>query len=853
MVSVGSAAKGMCHPEPPKRARVVGGGSAAKDGEGSPASSSRAGWAPLLVLTVIVVGASSLHAAQPTDYAAAGPHSVSVVREQWYDSARQRSVPVKIYYPDDITTPSPVVIFSHGLGNSREGYEYLGHHWASHGFVSVHPEHVGAAHDIEKKGLIALYRAGNDHSYWRTYPEDIRFVIDHLPQSSVASRVDMQHIAVAGHSLGAYATLAEAGLIVPGAKGLHDPRVIAGIPISMSEDFPPSAYGGIRIPLLHITGTRDSSIVYGTLPRDRRIPFDSITAPDQFLLTIRGANHSTYSDDESAHNRRDHDLIRAATTAFLDAFLRGDGTARQWLAGGGLQQFASADARLEMRGVAGAPLRIGRIEVHTTPLFSSEEESHGRFYEVADALHTPTRSALVRKFLLFHEGDLYDPKRIVESEKNLRQLDFIKVATIKSGPPHDGVVDIAVETQDEWTTDPNIDFGHDGGVATWSLNVTQKDLLGSGAEVSLTGARDPERTSRSLEIIHPAFLRAYSNLDLTLTKASDGGETRAELGQPFYSTTAPFSYSILFDHGAKSMRTFEDGVMTSRFHEDNREIRALFGAALSVSDRHAHRLLFGVDLQDSTFGLLEGDGSPLDRHFQWALLGYEFASQDLVKLDYVDHDARFDDFELGPHAAVMFGVSPRGVTDRVTQLVNASASTGFRLGEHAFVVPSAAYTSRFEGGPQNEIATAELRLIWRPDTRPIQTFVSRLRIDDGHNLDRDVQFFADGLRGLRGYPAYAFAGDRAVVFNAEHRLFLGRELLQLFAPAAAIFIDSGTASPAGQRIRFGDFKTDVGAGLRIAIARAESTVLRLDMAYALNNSPTGKRGFVFSFGTTQAF
>lgn len=815
----------------------------------------------LLFCVLLLAGKNAAALGNETSgYAMAGSHRVAVVREDWFDAARNRTVPVKIYLPADADVPEPVVIFSHGLGNSREGYEYLGRQWASHGFVSIHPEHVGAAHDIEKKGLLALYRAGNDRTYWETYPDDIRFVIDHLPQSSIANRVDMKRIAVAGHSLGAYATLAEAGLRVAspsvGAKSdearFRDARVIAGIPISMSEDFPPSAYAQIHIPLLHITGTHDSSIVYGTLPRDRRVPFESIDAPGQYLLTIRGANHSTYSDDESPSNARDHDMIRAATTAFLDAYLRDDASAREWLSAG-LPQFAGSDARLEMKGVAGAPLRIGRITVRTTPLFSSAEESHGRFYQVADALHTPTRDALVRKFLLFHEGDVYDPQRISESEKNLRQLDFIKVATITKGAERDGVVDISVETQDEWTTDPNVDFGHDGGVATWSMNVTQKDLLGSGAEVSVTAGRDPERTSRSLELIHPAFLGAYSNLDLTLTKASDGGETRAELTRPFFSTTTPMSYSILFDHGAKSMRTFEDGVMTSRFHEDNREIRALFGAALSVGDRSAHRLLFGIDQQDSTFALLEGNGSPLDRHFKWALLGYEYSSPDLLKLDYVDHDAKFDDFDLGPRLSTTFGVSPSGVTDQVTGRVDANASTGVRLGSHAFLVPRVSFSTRYATGPENEIASAEVRFIWRPDTSPIQTFVSRLHVDDGHNLDRDVQFFADGLRGLRGYPAYAFEGDRAIVFNAEHRLFLGREWLQLFAPAVAVFIDSGMASPAGQRIRFGDFKTDVGAGLRIAIARAESTVLRLDVAYALQNSPTGKRGFVISFGTTQAF
>ena len=34
-------------------------------------------------------------------------------------------MPVKIYYPDGTGGPFPVVIVSHGLGGSRDGYEFL--------------------------------------------------------------------------------------------------------------------------------------------------------------------------------------------------------------------------------------------------------------------------------------------------------------------------------------------------------------------------------------------------------------------------------------------------------------------------------------------------------------------------------------------------------------------------------------------------------------------------------------------------------------------------------------------------------------------------------------------------------
>jgi hypothetical protein len=42
-----------------------------------------------------------------------------------------------------------------------------------------------------------------------------------------------------------------------------------------------------------------------------------------------------------------HDLIRESTTAFWDAYLKGDAAAETWLAGGGLRDVMGKDGRLE--------------------------------------------------------------------------------------------------------------------------------------------------------------------------------------------------------------------------------------------------------------------------------------------------------------------------------------------------------------------------------------------------------------------------------------------------------------------------------------------------------------------------
>jgi outer membrane translocation and assembly module TamA len=55
-------------------------------------------------------------------------------------------------------------------------------------------------------------------------------------------------------------------------------------------------------------------------------------------------------------------------------------------------------------------------------------------------------------------------------------------------------------------------------------------------------------------------------------------------------------------------------------------------------------------------------------------------------------------------------------------------------------------------------------------------------------------------------------------------------------------------------MRLSDTRVDVGMGLRVALPRAPSLGLfRLDLAYALRPDLQGRRGFLVSFSSSQAF
>ena len=508
---------------------------------------------------------------------------------------------------------------------------------------------------------------------------------------------------------------------------------------------------------------------------------------------------------------------------------------------------------------ADEPLRFGRITVRALNVFSPEEAERGAIYRLADSLRFATRESVIRRFLLFHEGDPYNATRIEESERNLRALPFLKNATITVLPARNGLVDVEVVTQDSWTTEPGINVGGKGGTTTYGVDLKEKDFLGTGRQVAISYDKGTERTVRLAEYRDPYFLGNYWNGVLRYSDNSDGSEQEVRISRPFFSFRTRWATDIGFDNLRQNERTFEDGRAIAIFHQKHQEILLDYGRAIVATDLLAQRVTAGFHLIRDRFAPEQGTPSglvPDHRDFRYLFARYESNQNDFLKWNYVNRDIRFEDFDLGRNVAIEGGVSPEFFgTHRTTEYVRTSASQGWRLFSRSFLQAQIAYETRFEGGStRNEILSGMAFFAYRFDTRLIQTFVSRLQIDRGWRLDRDVQFFADGDNGLRGYPLHAYAGNRRVLWNLEHRMFSGREFYQLVSPGAVVFADVGGAVPDGRPFRVADIKSDVGIGLRASISRAATnSVVRVDLAYPLNRDPFGRRRFIVSFSSGQVF
>ena len=262
----------------------------------------------------------------------------------WRDETRARAVPVKLYAPAR-QGRAPVVVFSHGIGEDRDSYESLGRAFAAAGFLSVHITHAGTDRAMLERGYRHLYNAVKDPQNWINRTLDVTFVLDQL---EVDPRADMARVAVAGHSAGAFTAFSVAGLKVRDGAPPRDPRVKAIIPMSMprmNHIVPDGGYDEVRVPVLNLTGTCDTSILYRTFPRHRRIPFESTSATGHHLVTIRGVNHDTFS----ARNDRHHPLIAAISIAFLRGFLLEEREPAAWFGQTGLTVVNGTEMTIERK------------------------------------------------------------------------------------------------------------------------------------------------------------------------------------------------------------------------------------------------------------------------------------------------------------------------------------------------------------------------------------------------------------------------------------------------------------------------------------------------------------------------
>lgn len=267
-------------------------------------------------------------------------------------------------------TDLPVILFSHGFGESLSGYGPLTDYWASQGFVVIQPTY------LDSRSLRLADDDPRRPEIWRQRAADATMILDNLDEvlaaiPGLAERVDTARIAAAGHSFGGQTTGILLGLrVIDSQTGdvddLHDPRVKAGVLMATAgrgadlspfaaEHFPfmNPVFEHMKTPALVVLGDQDDSPLTTRGPDWSADPYTD-SPGEKHLLTLVGGEHSLggisgYDAKETTDENPERViLLRTVATAFLRHALGIDNTAwtdfTKTLGGAG-----TAAARLESK------------------------------------------------------------------------------------------------------------------------------------------------------------------------------------------------------------------------------------------------------------------------------------------------------------------------------------------------------------------------------------------------------------------------------------------------------------------------------------------------------------------------
>ena len=523
---------------------------------------------------------------------------------------------------------------------------------------------------------------------------------------------------------------------------------------------------------------------------------------------------------------------------------------------------------------------VRNITVEVREVF--DEQDIGTPYKVANALKASTREELIRRELLFKEGDKIDDFLIQESERNLRALSFVhqvSITPIRRGEE----LDVIVSVQDTWTLFPVFSFTSGGGSKKSSYGIVEKNLLGYGKRVEALYLEDEDRKTIEGVWDDRRLFGGYHRLLLGHSETSDGYRNVSFIGRPFRSFVEEEAWGVTTDFYDLVEKLYEAGDERYIYRHDHSLVRGGYTFSNGDPETRIQRYTLGYGHNESKFteadeeDFVDADVDPdsvstdpallpKDRIFSGPIFQIQRAEPDYISINYLDRFERVEDFNLGReyNFGIQFAADWLGSRENAG-LLSASVGDGHRFSPTSFLRGGIGVFSRAESSQLNDsIIRTDLKYYnvlgalepggWYLGKH---TLASSIIMDIGEDLDLDREFALGAGNGLRGYKDRTFTGAHRLIINLEDRMHFTEDLFRLFSLGGAVFFDAGGTSESSMGDLLKDqMYADVGFGLRIGIPRSSGgTVVRIDVAFPLREGPDESGVFEprFLFSTGQVF
>ena len=511
---------------------------------------------------------------------------------------------------------------------------------------------------------------------------------------------------------------------------------------------------------------------------------------------------------------------------------------------------------LEARKVA-----ISRIDVEIGEVFDlSKPEENTWFGRAANRLHMSTHEAVIRRVLLFAEGEPVRERVIYETERLLRALPFVKDAHIDPLEGPDGTVVAVVRVRDAWTLQVSASYAKVGGQTASAFGIDEKNCFGLGKSVAFDTVTDHERHTWGLSYGDPQLFGSRWTLNARTQYLTDGYLRSLQVGRPFFALDTPWSTGLDLLQRRSSLHLYDRAteVFQAPFSQD--AIRLSGAKALFESGDRVWRggLLF--EREDTSYGPVTQTAPPgalapptlTDRRLRgpaFSLSTQEDAYEVFVDLQGMDSP---EDYNLAWTGGVELGMYSRAFGSSINApFFRIKTSSGWSSSGDNLTLLSAAWQGR---RPDTGLEDSRLGLSLTQYVKltPNQILAGLVAVDRAQHPDPENWYYLGGDQGLRGFPNQLHPGDASWIARFDYRLLTDQRWWGILRLGYVVFVDLGSIHRMdGQG--WSRTYADVGAGLRLGNLKSSAgRVILLSVAVPVNRETYQPR-WQFTVGNAMRF
>ena len=199
-------------------------------------------------------------------------------------------------------------------------------------------------------------------------------------------------------------------------------------------------------------------------------------------------------------------------------------------------------------------IEIQRLNVFGTDINNPASNNPKKIDDILNSTHFNTNENIIRKNLLFSEGDEISPLLLSDNERLLRQLPYIDDARIIVVPVSDEVVDILVLTKDVYSLGALYTYK---GLENGSVSVFDKNIFGMGHEFGLDvpyNSKDSDSPGIGVHYLANNIGKSFINLNVYFLYGLGEKTYGFDLSRNFVSSTTKYAGGI----SVRQMYTTED-------------------------------------------------------------------------------------------------------------------------------------------------------------------------------------------------------------------------------------------------------------------------------------------------------